>query len=264
MNLGIQNKVALVTAASRGLGRAVASELALEGCKLAICSRSHEAVKQVAADIHKQTGAEVHALAADVTDAQHIMQLVAETEDRFGSLDILFANAGGPPTGQFAQLSDEQWQAAVNHNLMSVVRLCRAALPAMQRNKWGRIVIDTSITVKQPLENLMLSNSIRSAVTGLAKTLSGEVARDNITVNCICPGYTLTERLNHVVTDSAQRAGITWDQAAASMTGSIPLGRFGTVEEFAAPAVFLMSERASYITGVSLTVDGGWTKGVFG
>jgi 3-oxoacyl-[acyl-carrier protein] reductase len=264
VNLGIHNKVALVTAASRGLGLAVALELAQEGCKLVVCSRSHEAIQRAADDIHQKTGAEVLALAADVADAQHIAQLVAQAEGHFGRLDILFANAGGPPTAQFAQLSDEQWQTAVNVNLMSVVRLCRAVLPAMQRNRWGRIVIDTSCSVKQPIDNLILSNSIRSAVTGLAKTLSGEVAKDNITVNCVCPGYTLTERVHHVVADRAQRGGISWEQAAAGITGTIPLGRFATVAEFAAPAVFLMSERAGYITGVSLTVDGGWTKGLFG
>lgn len=264
MNLGIQNKVALVTAASRGLGRAVALELAQEGCKLAMCSRSLESVQRAADEIRRQTGAEVLALAADVTDASRIAEIVAQTESHFGSLDILFANAGGPPPGQFSQLSDEQWQAAVNTNLMSVVRLCRAVLPGMQRRQWGRIVIDTSFTVKQPLENLILSNSIRAGVTGLAKTLSNEVAKDNITVNCVCPGYTLTERMENLVMDRAQRGGTTRDEAAKVITGTIPLGRFASVAEFAAPAVFLMSERASYITGVSLTVDGGWTRGIFG
>ena len=264
MNLGIQNKVALVTAASRGLGRAVALELAQEGCKLAICSRSQEAVQQAADHIQRQTGAEVLPLAADITHTERCAEIVALTENHFGSLDILFANAGGPPPGHFAQLSDEQWQSAVNGNLMSVVRLCRAVLPGMQRRQWGRIVIDTSFTVKQPLENLILSNAIRAAVTGLAKTLSNEVAKDNITVNCVCPGYTLTERMENIVADRAQRGGIARDQAAKAITGTIPLGRFATVAEFAAPAVFLMSERASYITGVSRTVDGGWTKGIFG
>lgn len=264
MNLGIQNKVALVTAASRGLGHAVALELAQEGCKVVICSRSQEAVQRAADDIHRQTGAEVVAFAADVTDPKRVAELVAQTESRFGSLDILFANAGGPPPGQFAQLTDEQWQAAVNGNLMSVIRVCRAVLPAMQRRHWGRIVIDTSFTVKQPLENLILSNAIRAAVTGLAKTLSSEVAKDNVTVNCVCPGYTLTERMENVVSDRAQRGGISRDEAARAITGTIPLGRFATVAEFAAPAVFLMSDRASYITGISLSVDGGWTKGIFG
>ena len=264
MDLGIRNKVALVTAASRGLGYAVALELAQEGCKLAICSRNQAAIERAADAIRKQTGAEVLPLAADVTDPQQIEASVAAAESHFGSLDILFANAGGPPPGHFAQLSDEQWQAAVNGNLLSVVRLCRAVLPGMQQRQWGRIVIDTSLSVKQPLENLILSNSIRAGVTGLAKTLSNEVAMDKITVNCVCPGYTLTERMENVVKDRAKQSGASPEEAARSITATIPLGRFASVEEFAAPAVFLMSERAAYITGVSLTVDGGWTKGIFG
>ena len=172
MDLGIRNKVALVTAASRGLGYAVALELAQEGCRLAICSRNQAAIERAAEAIRNQTGADVLPLAADVTDPQRIEAVVAATESHFGSLDILFANAGGPPPGHFVQLSDEQWQAAVNGNLMSVVRLCRAVLPGMQQRQWGRILIDTSLSVKQPLENLILSNSIRAGVTGLAKTLS--------------------------------------------------------------------------------------------
>lgn len=264
MDLGLTNKIALVTAASRGLGKTVACELAQEGCRLAICSRNQEAIRRAAEEIRQRTGAEVLALSADVTDATQVQQLVDETIQRFGGIDLLFANAGGPPTGQFAQLNDQQWLDAVNLNLLSVVRLCRAVLPTMQAKKWGRILIDTSFTVKQPLENLILSNSIRAGVTGLAKTLSNEVAKDNITVNCICPGYTLTERMEAVVQDRAQRSNLSRDEAAKAITSAIPLGRFGTVEEFAAPAVFLMSERASYITGVSLTVDGGWTRGIFG
>src|SRR5262249_2698854 len=155
--------------------------------------------------------------AADVTDAAHITRIVAETTGKYGGLDILFANAGGPPPGQFAQLSDEQWQSAVNLTLMSVVRLCRAALPSMQQKHWGRIVIDTSFTVKQPLDNLILSNSIRASVTGLAKTLSNEVAMDNITVNCICPGYTLTERMENVVKANAERNKLSRDDAAKAI-----------------------------------------------
>ncbi len=264
MDLGLKGKIALVTAASRGLGRAVALELAQEGARLAICSRNEEAIKHVAAEIRARTGTDVLEMAADVTDAAQIERMVTETIKHYGRIDVLFANAGGPPTGQFMQLSDEQWQNAVNLNLMSVVRLCRAVLPVMRQKRSGRIVIDTSFTVKQPLDNLILSNAIRAGVTGLAKTLSNEVAKDNITVNCICPGYTLTERMENVVLDRAKREDISRDEAARATTAAIPLGRFAAVEEFAAPAVFLMSERASYITGVSLTVDGGWTRGIFG
>ncbi|MEP7198947.1 MAG: SDR family NAD(P)-dependent oxidoreductase, partial [Chloroflexota bacterium] len=184
MNFGLTHKVALVTAASRGLGKAVALELAQEGCRVVICARNADGIQRAAADIRQRTGTEVLVHTADVTDAEQIKRLVDETTQKYGGVDILFANAGGPPPGQFAQLSDEQWQSAVNVNLMSVVRLCRAVLPSMQAKSWGRIVIDTSFTVKQPLDNLILSNAIRAGVTGLAKTLSNEVAKDNITVNC--------------------------------------------------------------------------------
>lgn len=264
MDLGLTNKVALVTAASRGLGKAVALELAREGCKLVICSRGAESIKRAADDIRQRTGAEVFAFAADVTNAEQITHLVDETAKAFGGVDILFANASGPPPGPFAQLSDEQWQSAVNLNLMSVVRLCRAVLPHMQAQHWGRIVIDTSFTVKQPLDNLILSNAIRAGVTGLAKTLSNEVGKDGITVNCICPGYTQTERFDALMDNRATAQNISRDDAINNVASSVPLGRVACVEEFAAPAVFLMPERASYITGVSLTVDGGWTKGIFG
>jgi 3-oxoacyl-[acyl-carrier protein] reductase len=263
MDFGIKHKVALVAAASRGLGKAVAHELAQEGCRLAICSRDTSAINQAADDVHKRTGAEVLALAADVTDGEQIQQLVAETVQRFGGVDILFANAGGPPPGLFVNLSDEQWMNAVNLNLMSVVRLCRAVLPHMQKNHWGRILIDTSFTIKQPLENLILSNSIRAGVVGLAKTLSNEVAKDGITANCICPGYIQTERFDSLMDNRAKTQNRTRESVIQDVAATIPLGRVGRVEEFAATAAFLLSERASYITGVALQVDGGVVKGLF-
>ena len=263
MDLGIKDKVALVTAASRGLGKAVALELAREGCRLVICSRNADVLKRAADEVRQQTGAQVHSIAADIGDAEHVQQMVEEATRQFGAVDILFANAGGPPPGPFVSLTDEQWQGAVNLNLMSVVRLCRAVLPHMQAKQWGRIVIDTSFTVKQPLENLILSNSIRAGVTGLAKTLSNEVAKDGISVNCICPGWIQTERVDHLLKDRAQRANISVDQARQAIASGIPMGRIGTVEEFAAAVAFLCSARASYITGVSLQVDGGIVKGLF-
>jgi 3-oxoacyl-[acyl-carrier protein] reductase len=262
MDLGIAGKVALVTAASRGLGKAVALELAREGCKLAICARSADAVKRAADEIRKQAAVEVLAVVADVGDGEQVRQVVAEALERFGSLDILFANAGGPPPGDFVSLTDEHWLDAVNLNLMSVVHLCREVLPAMQRRQWGRIVIDTSFTVKQPMDNLILSNSIRAGVTGLAKTLSNEVAKDGITVNCVCPGWIQTERVDQILKDRAQRANTTVDDAKQAVTSAIPMGRIGRVDEFAAAAAFLCSARASYITGVSLQVDGGIVKGL--
>ncbi len=263
MDLGIQNKVALVTAASRGLGKAVALELAREGCKLVICSRHADGINRAADEIRQQANVEVLAVAADVSDGEQVQHMVEQATQKFGRVDIVFANAGGPPPGPFVQLTDQQWLNAVNLNLMSVVRLCRAVLPTMQQKQWGRILIDTSFTVKQPLENLILSNSIRAGVTGLAKTLSNEVAKDGITVNCICPGWIQTERVEQLLKDRVQRANLSLDEAKQTVTSAIPMGRFGTVEEFAAAAAFLLSERASYITGVSLQVDGGIVKGLF-
>lgn len=263
MDLGISGKVALVAAASRGLGKAVALALAREGCKLAICSRSADSIERAAGDIRRQGSADVFPLVADVSDGEQVQAAVERTLQQFGRVDILFANAGGPPPGAFANLGDEQWLNAVNLNLMSVVRLCRAVLPSMQRSRWGRIVIDTSFTVKQPLENLILSNSIRAGVTGLAKTLSTEVAGDGITVNCICPGWIETERVEQLLKDRAQRGNISVDEAKQAITRDVPVGRMGTVDEFAAAAVFLCSAPASYVTGVSLQVDGGIIKGLF-
>ena len=253
----LAGQVAVVTGASRGIGRACAEELAREGAHVAICSRNAEAIGSAAADIRKQTGVDVLALAADMTDAPQILRVVDETAKRWGGVDMLFANAGGPPPGPFLQFTDEQWQAAVQLNLLSVVRLCRAVLPGMQAKHWGRIVIDTSFTVKQPLENLILSNSIRAGVVGMAKTLAAEVAKDGVTVNCICPGWIQTERVDQLLDNRAKTNRTTREAEAGALAAAIPAGRIGRVDEFAAAAAFLMSERASYITGTAINVDGG-------
>ena len=264
MDLGIRDKVALVTAASRGLGKAVALELAREGCRLAICSRQAKAIHDAADEIHSRTGADVLPLVADLSVREQTQAVVDDTQRRFGQIDVLFANAGGPPPGAFVGLDEEQWLAAIDLTLMSVVRLCRAVLPSMRAHRWGRILIDTSFTVKQPLENLVLSNSLRAGVMGLAKTLSNEVAADGITVNCICPGWIETERVDQLLKDRAQRGNLSVEAARQAITSAIPMGRMGSVDEFAATAAFLCSAPASYITGVSLLVDGGIVKGLLG
>jgi 3-oxoacyl-[acyl-carrier protein] reductase len=260
VDLGLKNKVALIAAASKGLGRAVALELAKEGARIAICSRNLEQIRQTAEFIHAETGAEVYYEACDVTRPDEIRTLVDNTIRRFGDIHILVTNAGGPPAGLFVSLRPQDWTAAVQLNLMSVIQLCAEVIPHMQRNRWGRIINITSISVKQPVDGLMLSNSIRSAVVGFAKTLSNEVAPYNILVNNVCPGYTRTERVEELSVSMAEKKGLSKERIVASWEESIPMGRLGQPDEFAAVVTFLASERASYITGTTIPVDGGAVK----
>lgn len=262
MDLGLKNKVAIVAAASKGLGRAVALELAAEGARIAICSRNREHVRQTAEAIHAETGAEVYYEQADVTRTDEIRAFVSNTVSRFGDIHILVTNAGGPPSGLFVSLRPQDWVHAFHLNLMSVINLCAEVIPYMQRNKWGRIVNITSIAVKQPVDGLILSNSIRAAVVGFAKTLSNEAAPYNILVNNVCPGYTRTERVEELSAAIAERKGIAKEKVVGAWEDSIPMGRLGRPEEFAALVAFLASERASYITGTSIPVDGGAVKGL--
>jgi len=243
MDLGLKDRVAIVAAASKGLGKAIALGLATEGAKLAICARGEEALQQTAAEIKT----EVLARPLDVTDEKSVCAFIAETRDKFGRIDICVTNAGGPPAKQFADTSVDDWRKAVDLNFLSTLYFAREALPLMKERRWGRFLAITSVATLQPVDGLILSNSVRSAVRGLVKSLSNEYAPYNVLVNNLCPGYTATERLQNLnLHPEAQ----------------IPLGRVGTPEEFANLAVFLASERSSYITGVSIPVDGGWTKGI--
>jgi len=262
MDLGLDRQVALVTAASKGLGRAVALRLAQEGAHVAICARGEARLAQTAAEIETQTGRPVLPLPADVSDPAAAGTLVDAAVERFGRLDILVLNAGGPPPGEFLDLTAEDWDAAARLTLMSAVRLCYAAAPVMKGQGTGAILAMTSITVKQPLPNLVLSNSLRLGVVGMIKTLADELAPFGIRANCICPGWTRTARVDQLLHDRAERNGTTPEEEAARIGSSIPLGRMGTPEEFAAAAAFLVSPVASYITGVSLLVDGGMYRGV--
>lgn len=263
MDLGLQDKVALVAASSRGLGRAIAYGLAKEGARVAICARGEEALAQTAAEIEKATGSPVLAMVADLTDKQNIENLVARVVEEFGGLDILVTNAGGPPPGLFVDLTEENWEEAFHLTLMSAVRLCREVIPHMRRQRGGRIITMTSVSVKQPMDNLMLSNSLRLAVVGLTKTLANELAKDNILVNSVCPGWTRTERVEELLQDRAQREGTSVEEEFAKIEKEIPLGRMGRPEELANLVVFLASERASNITGTAIQVDGGYVKGVY-
>jgi 3-oxoacyl-[acyl-carrier protein] reductase len=263
MNLGLTNKIALVAAASRGLGRAVAEELATEGASLVICGRETKTITETAASIAESTGAHVLAVAADVSMPDDVNRLVASSVARFGRVDILVTNAGGPPAGKFESLTPEQWEAATRLTLYSAIDLAREVLPGMKERGWGRILNITSIAVKQPVDGLMLSNSLRSAVTGFARTLANEVAHQGITVNNILPGYTRTERVEELASMMAAKQGITADEFKRKWENEIPMGRLGEPNELAALAAFLVSERASYITGASIAVDGGWIKSLF-
>ena len=260
MDLGLKDKVALVAASSQGLGRAVAEELAADGASLVLCARDSQTLDQTAAAIAERNNARVLAVPADVTVTDDITRLVEAGIERFGRIDILVTNAGGPPAGRFEQLTREQWEHAIRLTLLSAVELTRHVLPGMKERRWGRILNITSIAVKQPVENLLLSNSLRAGLTGFARTLANEVAADGITVNNVLPGYTRTERLDELAQMMAERQGISASEFRGRWEKEIPMGRLGEPREFAAAVVFLASERASYITGTSIQVDGGWIR----
>ena len=260
MDLGLEGKVALVAAASRGLGRAVAEELAAEGASLVLCARGAEMLEEVCGHIGRISGVSVLGVAGDVSSAEDVARIARAGLDRFGRIDILVTNAGGPPAGSFESLGRHEWEAATRLTLNSVLELTRAVLPGMRERRWGRILNVTSIAVKQPVDNLILSNSLRAAVTGFARTLANEVAPYGITVNNLLPGYTRTERIEELAVAIAVREGVTEADVRARWEEEIPMRRLGEPREFAALAAFLASERASYITGVSITVDGGWVR----
>jgi len=260
MDLGLKNKVALVAAASRGLGKALAEELAAEGASLVLCARDSHTLDETAAAIAKSSNVPVLAVPADVTVKDDIKRVVDTGIERFGRIDILVTNAGGPPAGRFDQVTHEQWEAAIRLTLFSAIELARQVLPGMKERHWGRILNITSIAVKQPVDNLMLSNSLRAGLTGFARTLANEVAADGVTVNNILPGYTRTERLDELANMMADKLSISAAEFRGKWEQEIPMRRLGEPREFAALAAFLVSERASYITGTSIQVDGGWIR----
>ena len=262
MDLGLRGKVALVAAASRGLGRAIAEALGREGSAVVICARGADALGATREALVASTGADVVAVAADVATAEGIARAWDQSRERFGRVDILVTNAGGPPSGPFETHDWDTWQRAVELTLRSAVELTRLVLPGMRQRRWGRIINVTSIAVKQPVDGLMLSNSLRAAVTGFARTLANEVAAHGVTVNNILPGYTRTERVEQLNAATAAREGISVEDVARRIESQIPMRRLGEPAEFAALATFLASEQASYITGQSIAVDGGWIKGL--
>jgi 3-oxoacyl-[acyl-carrier protein] reductase len=259
MDLQLAGKVALVTAASKGLGKAAARELACEGARVAMCSRS-DLIDTAAAQIAADSGAEVLAVRADVSRQGDIDSLVKATLDRFGQIDILIANAGGPPPGTFLSLKAEDWEAAVQLTLMSAVRLCYAVVPHMLERGGGSIVASESVSVKQPLDNLILSNAIRMAVIGFLKSLANELGPQGIRVNSINPGWTYTERVDQLMEARARSNGTTPADEIQKIVASIPLGRMGTVEEYGRAIAWLASPAASFIHGHTLFFDGGSLK----
>jgi 3-oxoacyl-[acyl-carrier protein] reductase len=266
MDLGLRGKTAIVAASSQGLGKAVALALATEGANVVMFSRQPAAIEAAATEVRNaavQSGARVLGVAADATRLADLERVVKTTVDSFDGADIAFCNAGGPKPGMFDDLNDADWSAAVDLNLLSAVRLTRLCLPHMRARRWGRIIVSTSYSVKQPIPNLMLSNAVRSATTAWAKTLADQVASHGITVNTIAPGRIDTERIRQIDRDVAQRFGRPVEEIARESLATIPLGRYGRPAEFGAAAAFLASEQASYITGVTLLVDGGLFRGTY-
>ncbi len=262
MELGLGGKVALVAASSRGLGRAVAEELAREGCRLVLCARGEDALREAAAAMREAHGVEIVDVVADLGEPAGIARVLEAAASAFGRVDVLVTNTGGPPAGPFESHSAEAWRTAVRQNLESVVELSRGVLPGMKERRWGRIINVTSIAVKQPVDNLILSNSVRAAVTGFARTLANEVAPFGITVNNVMPGYTRTQRVDELAERNASLRGTSAADQLAVWEGQIPMGRLGEPAEFGAMVAFLASERASYTTGASIPVDGGWIRGL--
>lgn len=263
MDLGFAGKVALVTGASRGLGKAVAEILALEGAAVALAARDRKTLESAAREVRDRSRAEVLFQPTDVTREEEVSALVEAVMERFGKIDILVANAGGPPASRFETTELSDWRSGIDLSLLSTILLCRAVVPGMKERRSGRIVAVTSISVKQPVEGLILSNTARAGVVGFMKTLSNELGPFGIGANVVCPGYTRTDRLVDLASRLSQQEGVAPETIYARWTSQIPMGRLGDPSEFASVVAFLSSERASYVTGTCLQVDGGVVKGVF-
>ncbi len=263
MDLKLKNKVALVTASSMGIGKATAELLSKEGCKVVICSSQKSNIIKAVKEIKESCGVEPLWGVCDLNNPNDIIKIVKMTESEFGSIDILVNNCGGPIPGTFDDLNDDDWLNAVDQVLLSVVRMTREVLPGMKAKKWGRIINITSKSVKQPIDNLMLSNALRSAVTAFSKTLSNDVGRYNITVNNVAPGFTLTSRLEELALVKEKSTGVPYKEVLAEMGNSVPMKRIGTADEIVSMVVYLASEQAGFVTGTTIQVDGGSIKSTY-
>ncbi|MGA9119909.1 MAG: SDR family oxidoreductase [Bacteroidota bacterium] len=264
MELGLHNRVAIVCAASQGLGKATAAGFAREGAHVVICSRNEKRLEAAADELRRVVdGSSVLPVVADVTSPEQIQTLVAKTLTEFGRIDVLVTNAGGPPAGMFPTLSDADWETGISLNLFSTIRLIRAVLPEMQKKQWGRIINITSLSVKQPIGDLIISSTVRPGILGLSKVLSQQLGRDGILINTVAPGYFLTARQKDISIARAKAKGIPLESYLAELAKDAPVGRLGDPEELASVIVFLASERASYVTGTLIAVDGGASRGLF-
>ncbi len=262
MDLGLKGKIAFVAGGSQGLGKAVAMELCREGARVAVCALDDPELPMAVEEVRQATGGEIIGVPADLSDAEQAKGFIRRGIDYFGSVDILVNNAGGPPDRTFLEVDDDQWYLGIRLNLMSTIIMTREVVPILTEKRWGRIINMTSISVKQPIDGLILSNTVRAGVIGFAKTLSNELAPYNVTVNNVCPGYTMTERVRKLSVDVARKKGSTPEAVIKSWESLIPMGRLGTPEEFGALVAFLASERSGFITGASIQIDGGYYKGI--
>jgi 3-oxoacyl-[acyl-carrier protein] reductase len=263
MDLGIKNKVALVAASSRGLGKAIALQLSKEGAKVVICARNKERLFETRDKIAAETGRVVRAFVADVKDKKQVSKMVEQTVKELGTIEILVSNAGGPPSGTADDFTLNDYQDALELNLLSTINLCYETIRFMKKQKWGRIINMVSVAAKQPIDSLILSNTARAGVLGFSKSLSNQIASYGITVNSICPGYTKTERVEELARSFEKSGRGTVKDFYKNIQKNVPMGRLGAPEEIAHAVAFLASEGAGYITGVALQVDGGYTKGLF-
>jgi 3-oxoacyl-[acyl-carrier protein] reductase len=263
MDTGIKDRAALVTASSKGLGKAIARELSREGVKVAICARNKEILLKAREEIMAETGGVVKAYVADVTKKTEVNKMIEEVISEFGTIEILVCNAGGPPAGMWDEFTPKDYRHAVELNLMSTINLCYEVIPLMKKQRWGRIITMTSVTAKQPLDDLILSNTARAGVLGFTKSLSNQLGRYGITVNSVCPGYIKTKRVENLAKSFAQKNKSSIEDFYKNIEQSIPLGRLGKPEEIAKAVAFLVSEGAGYITGVALQIGGGFVRSLF-